>query len=751
MFTHLYQLVQDRAERFPKSIAFGGQDGLNWRTLDSRQVRELTDQLAAELATRGVVEGDRVVLWVPNHWRTPLYFFALWKLGAVVVPFDREMNPDAAGRIVDSVAPRLLISGYGERPAWSERPCRVEWWEPGSARCDDAAATDYVWTPPSEELAFIVFTSGTTGQPKGCMITHANLCSQIDAFPNRVPLDTNCRLASILPLSHLFEITGGLLYPFSVGAAIHYIPSRRGPDIVRVLAEQRITHMIAVPQLLTLMGRSLEQQLAAAIPAPINKALNAVAPRLPMAFRHALFTPVHRKIGGKLRLILSGGAALPTETQRLWERLGVRVTQGYGASECSPVIAVGNADGSTLAGSVGQPLRNVEVKLSPEGELLVKGPNVMRGYWQDSERTAEVMRDGWYATGDLASQDSEGNLVLTGRAKELIVLPSGMNVWPQDVEDVLRTQPEVADAVVLAVPTANGGVSLHAYLLPSRPSERGADLTAIVRRSNSHLAQHQRLAGASWWAEPDFPRTALGKVRRAALPAPSAQTTSALAAAPVDDDLVTQAIAGIARVPAVRDDQTLGDLGMDSLALVELAQALEEKTGKAVTDGDLRLDMTVPAVRDLIAQAPGSEEGTGAPAAGKDVPLWPYTWGRAFRRLSLPIDLLYQASVTRTIVLGAESLSELPPRLIVAGTHHGFADLPLVRQGLARTPARQLVRRLAIATGAEIFGQAGPLAYIAMLAFGLYPLEQYGHRDSSLRRLAPVAAAGNAVLIFPQG
>jgi len=132
---------------------------------------------------------------MPNHWRTPLYFFALWKLGAVAVPFDREMNPDAAGRIVDSVAPRLLISGYGERPVWSERPYRAEWWEPGSERRDSAAATANVWTPPNEELAFIVFTSGTTGQPKGCMITHANLCSQIDAFPDRVPLDTTCRLA----------------------------------------------------------------------------------------------------------------------------------------------------------------------------------------------------------------------------------------------------------------------------------------------------------------------------------------------------------------------------------------------------------------------------------------------------------------------------------------------------------------------------------------------------------------------------
>jgi 1-acyl-sn-glycerol-3-phosphate acyltransferase len=193
----------------------------------------------------------------------------------------------------------------------------------------------------------------------------------------------------------------------------------------------------------------------------------------------------------------------------------------------------------------------------------------------------------------------------------------------------------------------------------------------------------------------------------------------------------------------------LGDLGLDSLGLVELAQALEEKSGKAVTDGDLRLEMNVAAVRAFLAQAPASESVGGA--SGTDAPLWPYTWGRAFRRLSLPLDLLYQACVTRTVVLGGEQLTDLPPRLILAGTHHSFADLPLVRQGLARTPGRRLVRRLAIATGAEIFGQAGPLAQFGVLAFGLYPLQQYGGRAGSLRRLAQLAEAGNAVLIFPQG
>ena len=212
MQSHLYELIQRRAADFSDAIAVGGQEDLAWKTIDSRAMVDLVDRLAMELAATGVTEGDRVVLWVPNQWRTPVYLFALWKLGAVAVPFDREMNPEAGARILDSIEPRLIISGYGERPAWSSGRELTEWWQPGS-RIQRAAAGDA--SQPADDLAAIFFTSGTTGNPKGCMITHANLSSQVEALRYTIPLDESCRLASILPLSHLFELTVGLLYPLS--------------------------------------------------------------------------------------------------------------------------------------------------------------------------------------------------------------------------------------------------------------------------------------------------------------------------------------------------------------------------------------------------------------------------------------------------------------------------------------------------------------------------------------------------------
>jgi 1-acyl-sn-glycerol-3-phosphate acyltransferase len=222
------------------------------------------------------------------------------------------------------------------------------------------------------------------------------------------------------------------------------------------------------------------------------------------------------------------------------------------------------------------------------------------------------------------------------------------------------------------------------------------------------------------------------------------------------DDPVGQVIAGAARVSAVRPDQTLGDLGLDSLGLVELALALEEKTSKTVHDGDLRLDMTVQEVRAFVASAPALEEWqrpaqNGPEGTRVDQPLWPYTWGRVFRNLSFPFDVLYRFAVTRTVVLGREHLERLPRRVIFAGTHHGFTDVPLVRHGLAASPARRLAGRLVVAAGAGGVGWRSLWGKFGVLAFGLYPLRQYGERDASLRHLARVAAAGNAVLIFPQG
>jgi long-chain acyl-CoA synthetase len=744
----LYEIVRLRAERFPQAVALGEQEGLGWRTVNSRELLALVDGVAEELAARGVTAGDRVVLWSPSGIRTPVFLFGVWKLGAIVVPFDKDMNPEAARAILASVEPRCVIFGFDQHPSWAPGDA-IAWWEP-------APRLPAPWQPPREDLAAIFFTSGTTGQPKGCMIAHANLCSQLEVFDDRIPLDASCRLASILPLSHLFELTCGLLYPMAQGAAVHYIPSRRGADIVRVLQEQHITHMMAVPQLLSLMGNALEQRLQSRLPAPVYRSLLDVADRSPMPIRRRLFFMVHRQIGGQLRLLAAGGAALAVDTQQQWQRLGVDVVQGYGTSECSPVVACGEPR-ITPAGSVGPPLKGVEVRLSVENELLVRGPNVMRGYWHDPARTAQVLsEDGWYATGDLASIDASGNVWLRGRARDLIVLPSGLNVWPEDVEDALRAEPSLRDAAVVGVATPGGGMRLHAYLIPAQPSARGADPRPLLARVNSRLASHQRVSTASWWPEVDFPRTSTLKVRRHLLPEPTEEPPEAAASVPpVEGDPVALALANAAHVTSVSEDQTLAQLGLDSLGLVDLATQLEESTGRALMEGTLSTEMSVAALRAAVQAAPLAPEG-GDSDLGTDaslpVPPWFYRYAWPLRPLlTAPFDLIYFVGIPHTIVLGADQLRHLPRTVVFAGNHRSFADMPLVRVGLSRTPARRFARRLVIAAMAEGEGWRSPLARYVAAGFGLYPLDRVSHREASLRRLASLARDGGAVLIFPQG
>ena len=232
-------------------------------------------------------------------------------------------------------------------------------------------------------------------------------------MPRIVPVAAGDVFGSILPLSHLFELTCGMLYPLIAGATVVYMPSLKGPDIVRVMAEQRVSHMIVVPRVLASMGAAAEKRLQERLGQRRYAQVLALADRLPMPARRLLFWPIHQRLGGRLKIFASGGAALDPELQRFWERMGVRTLQGYGASECSPIIACGRPDGSTPYGSVGTPLPNVEIRIEAAGQLLARGPNVMRGYWEDPERTAKVITsDGFYATGDLVEVDTHGNIMI---------------------------------------------------------------------------------------------------------------------------------------------------------------------------------------------------------------------------------------------------------------------------------------------------------------------------------------------------
>ncbi len=560
-FGSLLGILDDALVRRPERPALGlrGDAGQDWhwtyRELDRRS------RLAAfRLRAAGLVPGDRIVTWSPSSPELPAVYFGAMRARLVVVPLDLRMTPDTVARIVGRAGAGLAVlgtgrdapdprgSGLGELALTTTAALTAD----PSADPADAAWVPADWEaqvdgwerPGRDDLFEIVFTSGTTGTPKGVMLTHGAILASIDAFGLVLP-PLDHRVVSLLPLSHLMEQAAALFYATLVGADILYIRSRNPRVIFEAIRDHRVTTLLVVPAVLELFWTALLREVDRRGQRRQFERARRIARRLPYPLRRWLFRSVHRQFGGGLRLAVTAGAYLPPGLQQAWEDLGVVVLQGYGATECGIVACSTLEDHAPgTVGRVPSP-SPIEVRLAPDAEILVGGPTLFSGYWGDPEATAAVMdANGWYHTGDVARFDERGNLVLLGRMRNVIVLPNGFNVFPEDIENALHdaglaetvaveTAPGRIEAVVL--PPERSALALaSAAEAPARPRVDDADLRAridaavreandaalraridsAVREANGRLSINQRVAGWRLWPEADFPRTHTLKVRR---------------------------------------------------------------------------------------------------------------------------------------------------------------------------------------------------------------------------------------------
>jgi long-chain acyl-CoA synthetase len=570
-FDSLLDLLDDVAQRYGDrtllSLHTDEGPSLAWTAAELRRRSRL---VAWRLRRLGLNPGDRLLTWSPVTPEVPALYFGAMRAGVAVVPLDLRMAPDVVRRIADRAEARWLAIGTGrDAPKPSETglagfhtrtvglltgdPPH----EPASAMDEGGLDADFppgwevevdAWDRPQRSDLFeIVFTSGTTGHPKGVMLTHGNVLATLEASMHVLP-PWEHRVVSLLPLSHLFGQVE-LLLALTVGADLLYIRSRNPRVIFEAIRGHRVTTMLAVPQVLELFWTAIAREVSRQGKARQFELLRSVSRRLPYAVRRLLFRTVHRRLGGGLRLFVSAAAYLPPTLQRAWEDLGVIVMQGYGATECG--FATAQSVDDHPVGRVGRPILPSRLRLSPEdSEILVGGPNVFQGYWRDPEATAAALDpDGWYRTGDIGRFDEDGQLVLSGRKKDIIVLPNGMNVFPEDIENALRaaglrdtvvleTAPGRIEAVVVdpEVPPARPGESPAAR--GRRPEEEAAlreRIDAAVKRANASLSVHQRVEAWRLWPESDFPRTHTLKVKRDAVRA----WAVADAPLPVGDEVTT--------------------------------------------------------------------------------------------------------------------------------------------------------------------------------------------------------------------
>lgn len=500
-------ILKNAVERFatrPALIEPTGENALS--TLTYSALQERVHGFAGHLQQQQVSRGERLMIWSASRADWLIAYLGALLVGMVVVPLDVSSREEFLRRIAETTGAKFLVTTRKQYEGLSQPPVPL-------IDLDDLpqAPLDAAQLPVVEEndLAELVFTSGTTGQPKGVMLSHSNIASNATAALAVVEIRESDRALSILPLSHMFEMTINIAI-IHAGASVVYARTLAPDTLLRLLATQQVTCMVLVPQALQLFLNGIEREVRRQKKERQWGLLHTVAARLPFGVRRTLFSAVHKRFGGHFRFFVSGGAYLPPRLGQCWEDMGFRVLQGYGATECSPIISATSTRERNNLESVGKPLPGVQVRIADDQEILVHGPNIAQGYWKNAEATAEAFQDGWYHTGDLGYLDAHHYLYLKGRKKNLIVLANGLNVYPEDIENVLHTIPGVRDAVVIGLPRENQAPEVHAVLILDDP----ARARAIVQQANKQLASHQQIRGFTLWNEQDFPRTHTLKVKR---------------------------------------------------------------------------------------------------------------------------------------------------------------------------------------------------------------------------------------------
>jgi long-chain acyl-CoA synthetase len=676
--------------------------------------------------------------------------------GVVVAPIDERHSPEFLERVARITDAKAILLGDAMIPPPLERSLPV--FRLAELDWDSEVATQPVTAQPGD-ICQILFTSGATAEPKGVVITHANILANIVPVEREVlkyrkyskPFSP-IRFLNLLPLSHMFGQAMALFIPPMISGTVVFQRSQNPQEIVAQIKSRRISVLVCVPKILDVLRDYIAGlQPETAKPAPQSEKF---------WWRWWRYRKTHNLFGWKFWSFIAGGAALDPALEEFWGNLGFAVIQGYGLTETAPIVTL-NHPFHARRGTVGKPIAGVQIRIAEDGEVLVRGSNVTSGYYNNPEATREAFEDGWFHTGDIGELDPTGSLIVKGRKKEMIVLADGRNVFPEDVERALLRAPGVRDAAVIGLP-AEGGERVHAVLL----LEPSADPEITLASANATLEDHQKIRGYTRWTGTELPRTeGTHKLKRRELrrrlmgdmetPLPSSNR-------PADrpGDRVNELLQRWTSGRTVTASTSLDDLGLSSLDRVELLVALEQKLGEPV---DESVFVSAKTVADIVALQ-GGQPGAPRAAAAFRYPKWNRHWlARAFRAINLNLWLLHLAHVFAWVrVEGREHLDGLKGPVLFASNHQSFFDAPSIFIALPW----KWRRRLAPTMRKEFFEahfhprEHGLFAWItnslnywlSLLMFNAVPIPQHeaGTRQA-LRALGELVESGDCPLIFPEG
>jgi long-chain acyl-CoA synthetase len=802
-YKDLNDLFDTSVKRFPTRVAMRIERDGRKEQYTYEDVRELTYRAAGFFAKNGIATGSRVILFSNNMPEWGMTYFGILKAGATAIPIDPAssiaeiVNFAKAGEASAIVISPKLAAETGTRTPSSASSGGITL----SEALADGGVSAPIWTfdevfemkseteeakrnallpakVPSNAIASLIFTSGTTGTPKAVMLSHKNFVNMISMLSSVLEMDITDGVLSVLPMHHTFEFSAGFLTPFSNGTQITYLNELTAEDLSRTIENGHVTGMVGVPALWEMLHRRIKTRLRERGDWIADMADNVIEfnawirDNTPFNLGPIVFFPIHQGMGGKMRYLISGGSALSEKVQKDLHGLGFTVLEGYGLTESSPVLTVARPGNKMLKGSVGKPLPGVEVKIdSPDengvGEVLARGQNVMVGYFNNEKATEAVLQDRWLKTGDLGRIDDDGNLFIVGRSKDVIIDSNGKNIYPDEIEDLYSKSPFIKELSVVGLPDQDGGEKIATLVVPDYEH----DIALTRSEANKKVEEHFReiSSGLPFFKRVkvlhvtpfELPRTATRKVKRPlvvemiqTLEERSKSKSKTHVEAKGDDNTVwiRKVVASVSSrtLAEVAIDDKLADLGFDSLMFVELQAAVEDAGGRVLSPDTLnevqavrelltaveRLDKSKKLVDEPKLEEKKQEEEIYIPSIVRRV-------GNAV--VDLAQDKLYDG-VLKTQIEG-ESNVPMHVNFIVAPNHTSHIDTGLVKKALGKEVAEQTV---AVAAADYWFDTKYKRAYMNNFTT-LVPIERTGSLRQSLRHVTQILNDGYNALIFPEG
>ncbi len=795
--TSLFEVLQRVAERYPDKHALQIKRENRWLRFTYKEVVQATGTIMQRFQERGLVPGDRVAICGVSSPEWGISYLSVMRAGMTAVPLDPQLPPEDAWAAARYAKAKLMLAGPVTHAALE------------TSRADGdveivmmsrplipppGASLDKMPAPvmsDGNDIASILFTSGTTVAPKAVPLTHRNFLANASALVDVHPIFPNDELLSVLPMYHAFEFTGGFMVPLACGATITYLEQVKGAQIKAAMHATGTTVMLVVPRFIRMLYDAITGQVAASgrVKRNIFRFLGWLSDKTGRRFGSTLFAPVHKSFGGRLRMFVSGASRLDPELFESFQRMGFDVYEGYGLTETSPVLAV-NPPTSARLGSVGPMLSNVDAEVRNQnsegiGEVWVRGPSVMSGYLDNPEATEEILQQGWLRTGDLGRFDGQGYLYLTGRSKDLIITSAGKNVYPDEVEARYRDVPFVKELCVFGMTSKDGaGDAVHAVIVVDRGASADHDRSSLereIRMSVEEISEsvpsHQRLAVLHFW-DREIPKTTTLKAKRNLVrdmvqqewESPSAGgDMQELSTRESDDDqpTVSQSPAVFEAVQEILASQTrmspdkirrpmhlLLDLGLDSIGKIDVIGTVEARFDMRIDEEKSaqisRVSDLLSAIGDRTPKSSGTsdrniwqrrltQERSSSDTNGSlSAPLLPVRW---IVRGGVKV---FMNTYVRVIARGCENIP-LSGSFILAPNHASHLDTPSVLTAVGNR------RRVWVAGAEDYFFSSPSKRFLFGKILDTIPVDRQADGLRGLKKCGDTLRRGDGLLIFPEG